>query len=140
MVSEIAALCTLVGLQYALAWTSVRSPAVRRFVKSEPQLLVFQGNTLEGTIKQERITPAEIFTALRPHGYAALEDVYAVVLETEGNFSVIQSQAGTPRLCRSFRKINVDPATVRVETGRRQVTHRHDRNESGRSRASLKIR
>ena len=94
ILSGLVALCTLVGLQYALAWTSVRSSTVRRFVKSEPKLLVFHGVMLRTAMMKDRITPAEVFAALRQHGCAAIEEVYAVVLETNGELSVIGSATG----------------------------------------------
>lgn len=81
----------LIALQYALTWTSVRSGWVRRLVKSEPTLLVHKGQLLEGALRRQRVVPAEIREAVRSQGVARLEDVEAVVLETDGTFSVLKS-------------------------------------------------
>src|SRR5688500_18843535 len=40
----IAALAVLIGMQYAVAWLSVRSETARRAVRSEPRLLVRHGS------------------------------------------------------------------------------------------------
>lgn len=62
------ALALLVGLQYAVAWTSVRSRAVRGLAKSEPRLLVHRGRVLTGARRSERVTADEILQAVGPRG------------------------------------------------------------------------
>ena len=83
------AVVVLVGLQFAITWLSVRVPAVRRIVKSQPTLLLDQGVFLEPALLAQRVTHSEIRAAVRAAGCGALEDVGAVVLETDGSFSVI---------------------------------------------------
>lgn len=85
----ITAFIVLIALQYAIAWLSVRSSTVRRFVKSEPALLFYQGQFLRSTLIRERVTENEIYAAIRAQGIAAVENVEAVVLETDGSFTVI---------------------------------------------------
>lgn len=46
-------------------------------------------------MKRERIAEGEILAALRANGVAAVEDVDAVVLETDGSFSVIKNLGRT---------------------------------------------
>ncbi|PZV20655.1 MAG: DUF421 domain-containing protein [Leptolyngbya sp.] len=81
----------LVALQFGLTWLSVRSPLVRSWIKAEPRLLVWEGNFQVEALTRERVTQGEVRAAVRSKGIAALEDVKAVVLETDGSFSVIQS-------------------------------------------------
>lgn len=90
------ALALLVGLQFAVTWASVRSPAVSRLVKSEPRLLLHDGRLLPGQMRAARVVEAEVRAAVREQGIAALEDVGTVVLETDGSFSVIR-QTGAER-------------------------------------------
>jgi uncharacterized membrane protein YcaP (DUF421 family) len=40
-------------------------------------------------MRQERVVEAEVMAAIRENGIADVERVYAVVLETDGTFSVI---------------------------------------------------
>lgn len=85
----ILAFCLLAGMQYLITWLSVRSLAVRRLVKSEPSLLFHSGDFLLGTMKRERVTEDEVLAAMRQQGKGSLENVGAVVLETDGTFSII---------------------------------------------------
>mgnify|MGYP003659899829 CR=1 FL=1 len=85
----IVAFLVLVGLQYAIAWASVRSKLVRNLVKAEPVLLFHDGRMLDSALARERVVPEEILAALRNGGHADPAEVAAVVLETDGTFSVI---------------------------------------------------
>lgn len=85
------ALALLIGLQYAVTWLSVRSSTVRRIVKSEPSLLCYRGRMLDAALHTQRVTEAEVRAAVRAAGTGSMHDVEAVVLETDGTFSVIAS-------------------------------------------------
>lgn len=85
----IVAFAVLVGLQFVIAWLSVRSKAVSNLVKSEPRLLVYQGQFLRDAMRAERVVEAEIRAAIRQQGSASVENVGAVVLETDGSFTVV---------------------------------------------------
>lgn len=80
----------LVVLQSIISWLSVRYPQMQNLIKSQPALLLYQGQLRHDTLKRERVTEGEIRAAVRSNGIAALEDVEAVVLETNGSFSVIE--------------------------------------------------
>ncbi|MEP2744153.1 DUF421 domain-containing protein [Bauldia litoralis] len=82
------AMVLLCGLQFAVAFTSVRVKWFQDLVKSEPTLLYFQGRFLP-TMRRERVSEEEILSAVRSEGIARLDDVAAVVLETDGSFSVV---------------------------------------------------
>jgi uncharacterized membrane protein YcaP (DUF421 family) len=84
------AFALLIGLQYAVAWLSVRSDRFDRLVKSEPTLLLHRGRFIEGAMQAQRITQGEILSALRAAGLAELNDAAAVVMETDGSLSVIE--------------------------------------------------
>ncbi|WP_293338113.1 YetF domain-containing protein [Parvibaculum sp.] len=85
------ALALLICLQFVLTWASVRSRRVRDLIKSEPALLVRDGVYLEKAMRKERMTREEVDAALRESGVAALSGAAAVVLETDGSLSVIES-------------------------------------------------
>ena len=87
------AFALLCALQYAVAWTSVRSDRFQGLIKADPTLLFFRGRFLEAMLRKERVTEEEIVAAVRAQGIASLTSVQAVVLETDGSFSVI---AGAP--------------------------------------------
>lgn len=84
------AFAVLVGLQYVLAWMSSRSEKVLAVIKSEPALLFLRGEPLHEALRRERVAEVELLAAIRNEGYADVQDVEAVVLETDGTFSVIR--------------------------------------------------
>lgn len=88
------AFVVLLALQFLITWLSVRSAAVRGLVKSEPALLLFRGRFLDRAMKAERVTEGEVMAAARTQGVGSLEEVEAVVLETDGTFSVIPRSHG----------------------------------------------
>jgi uncharacterized membrane protein YcaP (DUF421 family) len=83
------ALALLVFLQYVISWGSVRLPWFSRMVKSEPTLLVHRGEFLDDAMLQQRVTRGEVLSILRKDGITAVSDAAAVVLETDGSFSVV---------------------------------------------------
>ena len=86
----------LAGLQYAVAWLSVRSPRFSGLVKSEPSLPLHRGRFLDEAMRQQRVTRDEVVSALRSSGLARPEDAAAAVLETDGSLSVVEA-AGEAR-------------------------------------------
>lgn len=84
------AFAVLIGLQFLVTWTSVRWPRVKTLMKSEPLLLVHRGRLLPGAMKRARIMEGEVYAVLRQQDVARIEDVEAVVLETDGSLSVVR--------------------------------------------------
>ncbi len=80
----------LIGMQYIVNYTSVRIQSLHHAITGDPSLLFYQGEFLEDVLRKERLTKEEVRTAVRSSGFATLEAVEAVVLETDGSFSVIQ--------------------------------------------------
>ena len=87
----ILAFALLVLFQYVITWISVRSSIIQKLIKSEPSLLLYRGEIQHDTMKKERIAEGELLAALRTSGVSAVEDADAVVLETDGSFSVIKN-------------------------------------------------
>jgi uncharacterized membrane protein YcaP (DUF421 family) len=87
-------LSVLVALQALIAALSARSSAVRRVVKAEPTLVVHRGAILRNAMRAQRLSEAEVLAAIRAAGEADLGDVHAVVLETNGNLSVVSAAPG----------------------------------------------
>ena len=88
------AFALLIGAQFAVAWLEVRSGAFRRLVTSHPTLLFYRGDWLDDTLRRERIARSEILFTVRSSGIAHLDEVEAVVLETDGSLSVVRKPSG----------------------------------------------
>lgn len=83
------ALALLIVLQFIITWLSVRSETVSRLVKAEPRLLFHKGKYLQSAMKAERVNKEELLQAMRSEGIGREEQVEAVVLETDGSFSIV---------------------------------------------------
>lgn len=92
LANGLAALGLLVLLQFVITWASVRSPAVRQVVKSQPTALVREGRTLDGALRRQRVTREELHAALREHGVAETRCAHLVMLETDGSISVVPAR------------------------------------------------
>jgi uncharacterized membrane protein YcaP (DUF421 family) len=109
------ALGVLILMQFVIAWLSVRSPTVSKLVKSEPALLVYQGQLLPDALRRERVVEREVWASVRSQGIADLADVEAVVLETDGTFTVVPKieapEKSTLQSVRGYeRRRDMDPA------------------------------
>lgn len=81
----------LIMLQLSITWLSVRWAPIRKVVKATPALLLRDGALCRDAMRRERVTESELLAAVRAQGHASLEDIAAVVLETDGTFSVLTS-------------------------------------------------
>jgi uncharacterized membrane protein YcaP (DUF421 family) len=79
----------LLGAQYVITWASYKWPAFEDLIKSEPTLVFHSGKFLVENMREVRLTREEIYAEMRQKGYTRLQDIHAVVLETNGNVSVL---------------------------------------------------
>lgn len=84
----------LAGLQWIVSSLSVAWPLFRKLVRSRPRLLVENGEYRPKAMATERITKFEVQAAMRSAGIGRVEEVDAVVLESDGSLSVISNSAG----------------------------------------------
>lgn len=87
----LAALLALTVLQFAVTWLSRRSPAFAGLVRSAPRIVLRDGQFLDEALDIERVTRGEVEAAIRQQGHGRIEDITAVVLESDGSLSVIKA-------------------------------------------------
>lgn len=59
-------------------------------------MLLRQGQFCDDALRRQRVTQGEVRQAVRAQGFGGLDEIEAVVLETDGSFSVIsRSSAGS---------------------------------------------
>ena len=85
----VTALALLIGLQFAVTWTSMRWPLFRRAIRAEPTLLLRRGEPLPKAMRRERITEDELASAIRDRGGRGLHDAEAVYLESDGTLTAL---------------------------------------------------
>jgi len=116
------ALAVLIAVQTLISWLTTRSKAIERIVNGEPTLLFHRGRFLRDTMQAQRVTEEEIRTAMREEGVADVDEVEAVVLETNGSFSVLHF--GTPSHRSTLCDVpGADRSDGRADGGRAPASH-----------------
>ena len=92
LVEGLTAILLLVVLQLVVTWTTVRRPALRRLVRSDPAVLLAGGRLQVETMRRERITEDEVLQAIRDAGGAGLTEADAVFLQSDGSLAVIHAK------------------------------------------------
>jgi uncharacterized membrane protein YcaP (DUF421 family) len=81
----------LIALQWGVALLRERSAAVHRLVDVEPVLLYHQGRFVDSALKRHRLREKDLLLAAREKGMGSLSEAEAVVLESDGKFSIVSS-------------------------------------------------
>ena len=82
----------LLLLQFAVTKIMYHSEFLGKVIKSTPQLLLFEGEFMDDNMKRERIIKSEVYAAIRQKGLKSVEEIYAVVLETNSEISIIPNE------------------------------------------------
>ncbi len=90
----ILALTLLIGMQYSIAWVTVRWKWSEKLPKSEPTMLVYRGELIHQAMRSERVSEAGVLEVLRLNSLADRHQALAVVLESNGTFSVVPLTSG----------------------------------------------
>ncbi len=80
----------ILGSQRLLAALRLRSDKFRRAIENEPILLMTRGTFHYKAMAEVRVTEADMWAKLRQASITKKEDVEAMILETTGNFSILQ--------------------------------------------------
>jgi len=84
------ALMIIILLQYLLAFFAKKSKTMEKAINSTPTLLFYNGEFIEDAMKRELITKEEIYSEIRQYRIERLEDVRAVVMELNGEMTVVK--------------------------------------------------
>jgi uncharacterized membrane protein YcaP (DUF421 family) len=84
-----AAIGTYLILQQVMRWAIKRSKRAERFVRDVPQIMVWDGQFIEHTMLKDSILKAEIRAAVRRAGLSSMSQALAVILENDGDWSVL---------------------------------------------------
>lgn len=83
------AILVLILLQFLAARLSMRSKTFQQAISAPPALIFYDGRFLRESMKKERLMEEEVRAMIRKKGVANLQDVKAVILEPNGEFSVV---------------------------------------------------
>jgi uncharacterized membrane protein YcaP (DUF421 family) len=82
---------TIFAMNWAVALAAERIPAFRDLVRFRPRVLAVDGRWDQGAVTREGLSDDELQTALREHGVDHVEQTREVVMEPDGEISVVTS-------------------------------------------------
>lgn len=88
------ALAIIIMLQYLLAWIARKSPVMEKAINASPTLVFYRGRFLEDAMSKEVLTREEIYAAIREFRLSDVDEVEAVVMELNGELTVIKKSSG----------------------------------------------
>lgn len=94
LLDGVVAIGTVLVVQYLLNKLTTRFAGKVKLSRNEPALLFYNGDFMRDKMRAERLTDRDIYYILRRGGIDSIEEVQAVVLETDGSFSVVRHCAG----------------------------------------------
>ena len=86
-----ASIATILVLQEGIRWLQSRNLRVHHVVRQPPVLLLWEGRMLEEKLRSASISADEVRAAVRAAGLSSLAAARAVVLENNGEFSVVRN-------------------------------------------------
>ncbi|HEX2029270.1 MAG TPA: YetF domain-containing protein [Nitriliruptorales bacterium] len=99
LLNAVVALVTMFAVHAATGWLHHNIPAVHRTIQNRPILLVANGDVIEHALKRAHTSHLEVYQQLRLSGFGSIEEVRAVILERNGEMSVIpRGQAVRPEV------------------------------------------
>ena len=90
----IAALVTLLGMQEITRFFQSRSLRVHHAVRQPPRVMLWNGELLEDRLRASSVSADEIRAAVRKAGLRSLSEAQVVVLENDGEWSVVAKGEG----------------------------------------------
>jgi len=85
----IVALGVLIGIQWLLILLRARVRAVGALLTPRPSLVYHDGRLQPTAMRRHRLTEDDVLVNLREKGFGSLAEVHTIVLEPDGDFSII---------------------------------------------------
>lgn len=80
---------TLLIIQIAISYISLKSLRLRKFFNGTPSILIAQGKIMEEELRRIRYSLTDLLEVLRTKNFPNIADVEYAILETNGDLSVI---------------------------------------------------
>lgn len=94
----------LLLLQYLFTKFSVHVPGFKKVMKKSPTLLFFDGKYIDQALQHERVTKEEIRVGIRSQGLIDELEVNAVIIEPNGELSIIPKAERPPRCAQDIKQ------------------------------------
>lgn len=90
LVEALVAYALVVAMHYVVSWLRFRSHGFARLLDADPVLLFYQGAYIPSTMRHARIREADLDAAAREKGIASTSEIEAIVLEADGELSILR--------------------------------------------------
>ena len=104
LVQGLTAVGALLGLQFVTEKLTTKSKRLRQVADGRPVLLAYQGRLLHDNMRREHVDEEDVLAAAREKGIGRLADIHAVVLEVDGEFSVIAAKDAGDETLKDVRR------------------------------------
>lgn len=94
LTAAVLAVGTFALLTVALSWVQWRFPRTRPVVTGRPVLVMSDGRPVEATLRQQRLSVADLLVAAREQGIRRTGDIEHAVLEADGRLSFFTRDGG----------------------------------------------
>jgi uncharacterized membrane protein YcaP (DUF421 family) len=91
LAEALTAFALLIVLQYIVARLQTRWPRFEQTLTNDPTLLYFRGEFLRDAMRDQGVTESNLRGAVRKENIGSMNEVEALVLESDGKVSVITS-------------------------------------------------
>lgn len=90
LVEALVAYALVVSMHYVVSWLRCRFDRVATLLDVAPILLFYQGRYLEPAMRHARVRQSDLDAAAREKGFGSLSDIAAIVLEADGELSILR--------------------------------------------------
>jgi uncharacterized membrane protein YcaP (DUF421 family) len=112
ILSGVVPVLTLLAAEVFMSFFCLKSARLRKIFTGEPSIVIYDGAVAEHELKKLRFSLVDLTEQLRISGCAGISDVYAAVLETNGQLSVIKKTDRQPVTVGDMRLANVGEANL----------------------------
>jgi uncharacterized membrane protein YcaP (DUF421 family) len=90
IIKSLVPMLLLVGVQFILAYISLKSKRFRLLVDGKPSIIINKGKIDEHEMRKQRYNFDDLLLQLREDGVSDIEDVDYAILETSGKLSIFK--------------------------------------------------
>lgn len=91
--SSIIVIVLLLVFEVAVSFCAFKSPKARKMIYGYPSVFFEKGKINTGEMEKQRFSVTDLMESIRNNGYASLSEVDYVIMETNGNISVIPTDS-----------------------------------------------
>ncbi len=93
LINGIIPVLTLIVAEVFMSYLSLKSRRLRKIISGEPSIVVYNGHVNEGELERLRFNMNDLLEQLRINNYPNISDVDCVIMETNGQLSIIPKSA-----------------------------------------------